>query len=190
MRVLCTVVAGTLLTGCVAQNEPRLKKLEEAAAQTSALQSRVKILESRVTTLQSSVSQLQVSAENFKTATFDPAQPSIYERIDTKGGTFLVVLENATPYVDGFRVTCKFGNISSAIYHGFTLKVTWGPRFDAKTADWRTWHSSLRETDIPLTNSLQPGAWNSVSFVIAPAKAEEFGYLELGLEANLVSLRR
>jgi hypothetical protein len=93
--------------------------------------------------------------------------------------------------VDGFRVTCNFGNPSSATFNGFKLKAKWGARLDAKAKgfEWKAWQESHREKEISLTNPLVSGSWNKVSFVVSPAKAEEFGFLELSMETNTVSLR-
>jgi hypothetical protein len=106
-------------------------------------------------------------------------------------GTFLVSIKNVTPFVDGFRVTCYFGNPTSAAFRGFELHAKWGPRrnSDRKGFKWDEWFASLRETDLTLTDTLSPGAWNPVTFALSPAKADEFGYLELSMTTDQISLR-
>jgi len=196
MRLRVVVIASSLLVGCVAQNDPRLRKPEEVAAQVIALEAQIKALQSQVQSLEDDVLGLQlglqVASERYTAAIFDPSDPGGYQRIDTRGGTFLVSLQNVTPYVDGFRVTCNFGNPSSVTFNGFTLKVKWGPRFDFKVTGMKLaeWQASLREREVSLTSSLQGGYWNRVSFVVSPAKAEEFGYLELSMKTDSVSLRK
>jgi outer membrane murein-binding lipoprotein Lpp len=193
MRALSIALVSSLLLGCVAQDDPRLKKVEALASQVSTLEFQNKALEARVGWLEGTVNilQAQASAGAYETATFDPGEPRHYSRIDTTGGTFLVMLEDVTPYVDGFRVTFKFGNPSSATFNGFKIKAKWGSRFDfkAKGANWATWHASLREKEISVTDNLYAGSWNSVSFVVSPAKREEFGYLQLSTETDRVILR-
>jgi len=192
MRRRFVVIASSLLIGCVGQNDPRVRKADEIAAQVSTLEAQIKGIESQVESLQTDVLALQLSSESYKTATFDPGDPGGYRRIDTTGGTFLVSLQNVTPYVDGFRVTCNFGNPSSATFNGFKVKAKWGSRFDfkVKKMKWAEWQASLREKEISVTNNLQAGSWNPVSFVLSPAKPEEFGYLELSIETSLMSLRK
>jgi len=46
----------------------------------------------------------------------------------------------------------------------------------------------LRQKELSLTEVLRPGSWNRLSFILAPAKPEEFGYLELSMETNNISL--
>jgi hypothetical protein len=51
------------------------------------------------------------------------------------------------------------------------------------------WQTSLQEKEISITNILQPSSWNQVSFVLSPAKPDEFGHLELSMETSEVSLK-
>jgi hypothetical protein len=101
-----------------------------------------------------------------------------------------VSIQNVTPYVDGFRVTCNFGNPSSATFNGFKLKAKWGPRLPKdKNMTIAQWEAANREKELSLTNILQAGSWNPVSFVLSPAKPEEFGRLALSMDTDNVSLR-
>ena len=72
------------------------------------------------------------------------------------------------------------------------LKLKWGPRRDssAKGFDERSWRASLQEKELAMRETLRPGAWNPVSFALAPADIDTFGYLELSMETDDVSLRR
>jgi hypothetical protein len=105
---------------------------------------------------------------------------------------FLVTVKNVAPYVDGFRITCNFGNPSSATFAGFKLTAKWGPRQDVSKKDFKfsQWRASLREKELSLTDSLLPGSWNPVTFVLAPARADEFGYLELSITTDNIRLRQ
>ena len=186
------LVALFCLYGCVAQSDARLKKVAELDASLASLQVQVKAAEEQIQSLQNDVYTLQGLAVRYSTASFDPASPAQYQRIDTDGGTFLVSILSVTPYVDGFRVTCNFGNPSSATYKGFKLTAKWGPRRDLvqkeKTMTYGQWQATLREKEISLTETLQPASWNPRSFVLSPAKADEFGYLELSMETNSITL--
>lgn len=177
---------------CVSQSDPRLKKVEELDKAITALSNEVKDAQSTIGTLQTDVTLLQLGAEPYKSATFDPGNPGGYQRIDTTGGTFLVSFQNAVPYVDGFKVTCNFGNPSSGTFNGFKLKAKWGPRFDRKdkSLNYAQWQASLREKELSLTDSLKAASWNPVSFVLSPAKPDAFGYLELSMDTDNVSLRK
>jgi hypothetical protein len=183
---VAALAAGCTLSACVSASDPRLKDAEGVPA----LEQRISTLEEQVSSLQTEVAALQLTQNPYESAVFDPSDPGGYARIDTSGGTFLVSLETATPYVDGFRLTFNVGNPSSATYRGFRVHAKWGARRDPSRKGWTApaWRASLREKEISLTNSLHGGAWNKVSFVVAPAKAEEFGYLELSLSTDTISL--
>ncbi|SRR6266545_2552923 len=194
VKKLGMIVTQFLLLGCVAQDDARLKKVAELDTSLASLQLQVKAAEDRIQSLQVDVWTLQAQAEPYKSATFDPGSPRGYGRIDTTGGTFLVSIQNVTPYLDGFRVSCNFGNPSSATFHGFKLKAKWGPRSplgqkDAKITHVQ-WQAALREKELSLTETLQAASWNPLSFVLSPAKADEFGYLELSMETDNLSLRK
>ena len=126
MNRLGVIVAPFFLLGCVAQNDARLQKVAELNAEIATLQIQAKSLEEQIGSLQGDVSTLQLQAEPYKTAVFDPGSPASYQRIDTDGGTFLVSILNVTPYVDGFRVTCNFGNPSSATFSGSSSRQSGG----------------------------------------------------------------
>jgi hypothetical protein len=191
MRKIVLLLGMQCLVGCVAQNDPRLKRADEIAAVADGLKRSLDALQAQVQSLETDVLVLQARTNPYETAVFDPSNPVGYSRIDADGGTFLVSVKNAVPYLDGFRVTCHFGNPSSVIFTGFKLKAKWGARrdFKAKGFDFMRWQASLQEKELSLTDSLRPGSWNPVTFVVAPAKADEFGYLELSITTDTLSLR-
>jgi outer membrane murein-binding lipoprotein Lpp len=192
MKGVAVIAVALGLSGCVAQNDSRLQKADETAKVVESLKSKLDELGAQILTLQTDVLVLQGGVNPYETAEFDPSSPGGYSRIDTIGGTFLVSIKNVAPYVDGFRITCNFGNPSSVTFKGFKLKAKWGPRrdFKVKGFSFSKWRTSLREKELSLTDSLQPGAWNPVTFVLAPAKADEFGYLELSINTDTISLRQ
>lgn len=191
MKRALVITLALSLVGCVAPNDPRLQKVDETAKSVESLQAKVDDLGGQLETLQTDVLVLQGGVNPYESAVFDPSSPGGYSRVDSSGGSFLVSVKNVAPYVDGFRITCHFGNPSSATFTGFKIKAKWGPRrdFKAKGFNFSEWQASLREKELSLTESLRPGAWNPVTFVLAPAKADEFGYLELSITTDRISLR-
>lgn len=180
------IILVTLSTGLACQDtsriaalEARLKTLEDAGEKNAAALRELKL----DLNLHESL-----TSDPYKTAIFDPADPGGYSRLDSDGGTFLVSLVNADRYLDGYRVTMHFGNPSSATYAGFKLKAKWGARYE-KGGDYSAWSAALREKSLDLTTDLDAGSWNKVSFVLSPAKPEEFGHLELSITTNTVRLR-
>jgi len=156
---------------------------------------RITSLETQLKNLTNRLSALEEYKEKFHSATFDPTGDRSYQRIDSNVGTFLVVLENAEPYLDGQKVSLLIGNPNNVTYSGVKLDVGWHTRIPASTLiepeaskAWDKFFKSGQQKEINLTDSLRPGAWNKVNFTIAPAKAEEFGSLQIGLTVNQVQM--
>jgi hypothetical protein len=178
-----------LLSGCVSPNDPRLK----AAEHVESLQAQLKVLHARVVALetQRKIDESQRQLDHPSEAIVDPAQSRGYSKVDSSPGSFLVTCQRFTQFADGVRATCTFGNPSSAAFRGFKLKARWGSRYDSsKHASIAAWEQSLRETEMSLPDTLRPGSWNPVSFVLAPARVDELGYLSLSVETSTVEMRR
>lgn len=188
MKRIGMAVAPFLVLGCVAQDDARLKKV----AEIDSLKDSVASLEREVKALESSGLALQEQVEEHNSAIFDPASSRGYHRLDTTTGMFLLSIQSVAPYLDGYRVTCNFGNPSSATFKGFKLRAKWGPRSPMRQNDhkmtYSQWQAALQEKELSLTETLRAGWWNPVSFVLSPAKPDEFGYLELSMETGEVSL--
>ena len=178
------------LIGCVAENDARLKKVSELEASVAAMSVQLNAAENRVVALETDLAGLRLEAAPTKTVTFDPANDKGYQRLDSTVGPFLVSFHGATPYLDGLRIACRLGNPTSVRFDGVKLKVKWGPRLDLtdKSTKYADWLNSLHEKEVSLSENLLPGSWNRVSFVLSPAKQESFGYLELSVETDTISL--
>lgn len=170
-----------------------IKQIRKAVEE---MNSKISKLDDRVSELDGRADIAELVQKQGKTAAFDPSEPkSGFSKIESSTGYFLVSLENVQPYLDGQRVTLQIGNPLSVTYSGFKIKAIWSarlptfgvadPEFSKKRKAWR---DSKRQKEIALTQDLRPGTWNRISFVVAPAKAEEFGYLEIGIETNQVKL--
>lgn len=154
-------------------------------------------LKEQVSTLEKKVFMLEASKDAHTTAEFNPTGNKGYQRVDGNVGYFLVSLENVEPYLDGQKVTLLIGNPNNVVFNGFKLKVKWGlrfPKLDDSTEPkslqeaLSAYASSTQEKEIKLTDTLKPGNWNKVSFTIAPAKADAFGRLEIGIVTDQVRL--
>jgi hypothetical protein len=141
---------------------------------------------------------LELSKEtSYKTAVFDPTGERSYERVDGNVGFFLILIDNVEPYLDGQKISLLIGNPNNLTYSGAVLKIGWSaraPEFSLPpkqfSEEMAIYNASRRETKINVTDTLRPGTWNKVSFTIAPAKATEFGNLEIGITTNQVILAR
>jgi hypothetical protein len=77
-------------------------------------------------------------------------------------------VQDASPYLDGYRVTLHIGNPSFASYDGFELTVKWNSKYDWSnfdTSTFDTWQKSERNKELSFTNSLVLGKWNAVELI-------------------------
>jgi Protein of unknown function (DUF3251) len=128
----------------------------------------------------------------------DPTEKG-YGRIDTGSGFFLISVKDTTPYLDGYRVTLHIGNPTSARYDGFKLKIAWvsdypsqkpGESDEDYNKRTEAWSNSGGEKEFSFTDTLYPGAWNTVSLVISPASAQEIRNLTIeSMETSNLSLQ-
>jgi len=130
---------------------------------------------------------MNIQLDQYKSASFDLSSHEGCLRINSSSGYFLVSLQNVEPYLDGVKVHINIGNPVFATYNGFKLKVIWGEKLDL-TDDQDRWRSSLKEKEISFTETLRPGCWNKVNFVLSPIEPKNFGYMELSIQTDNISL--
>lgn len=143
-------------------------------------------LQKQLTNLNFRIWQLE---NNEKSISFDPSAANGFLRLRTNNGEFLISLKNVEPYLDGVRLTINIGNLYSASFNGFKIHAEWGPRLAKEDTDWPAWINSLKKNDFTFTNTLRAGAWNNITFVLAPAKTDTFGYINLSMETDVISLQ-
>ena len=114
-----------------------------------------------------------------------------YQRLDTDNGFFLISVEEAVPYLNGYKIHITIGNPSYATYTDYKLKVRYSKSFDwgkYTDASYDEWNKAIQEKEISYPQSLLPGTWNGVDVVLAPVTADQLGYLTLSMTTSTVSL--
>jgi hypothetical protein len=162
-------------------------KIGELEAKLSALEATVGYLTKRLNDLDFQQALLRSASERYRTATFDPADKG-YARLDTSGGTFLVSVDDAKPFLEGYKLVLKIGNIQAVRYSSYTLKTSWGEKWDSGKQNYQKWRESLKTKEFRQTEQLVPGTWNRVELTLSPAKAAEIGYLEIEMVTDVVSM--
>ena len=133
---------------------------------------------------------LESASERYKTATFDPAEKG-FSRVDTRGGMFLVSLEDAKPFLDGYKLALEIGNVQAVDYRGYTLNIKWGVKWDTSgKQDYQEWRKSLRTKEFRQTERLVAGTWNRLEVAVTPAKPAEIGYIEVQLVTDTVAMTK
>lgn len=124
--------------------------------------------------------------ETSDTAWFDPQAQQAYSAVKTPVGPVLFVLERVDPYLDGYKVTFRVGNPSTALLTGFGATVEYGR---ARPEGERSELPPTKKVDLKFTDTIRPGAWSLVTANLAPAKADEIRRIGITPSFNNVSLR-
>jgi hypothetical protein len=173
------------------QTRPASEQIAEMKKEIASLQTRIGALEKAKSDLEFRLFQLELSQNAHNTALLDLTSHE-YQRLDTATGTFLVSFEDATPYLDGYRVTLSIGNPSFATFKGFKLKVKWNTKYDyAKytTTSYEQWNKAMQERESSFVDELKPGAWNNITLLLPSTSNNQLGYFLLSMETSTVSLR-
>ena len=183
---LCTALGALSACGGSSQSDA---KAQEALAAVAQLRTAQEGMQRSISELEKELRKLQIDVLILKlsdneTAWFDPQDQQAYTGIKTAVGQVLFVLERVEPYLDGFKITFRVGNPTSATLNGFNAKITWGPKLDASASN----QPSPREVEVKFTESIRSGAWAYVSANVAPAKPEEVRRIGITPKFNNVGL--
>lgn len=94
-------------------------------------------LELRVEKMEIARGQVAFAAAAKYQATLDPTAKG-FTVIETSLGRFLLADTEVTPYLDGYSVRFKVGNLLAATLTGCKITARWGPPFVRGTNDIRT----------------------------------------------------
>jgi Protein of unknown function (DUF3251) len=175
----------------VAPTQASQKQIDELKSQVALLQTRLKASETASSELGTRVFKLEMAQNAHDSVVLDLTSRK-FERLDTDTGMFLVSVEDASPYLDGYRVTLSIGNPSSATYRGFVLHAKWNSSYDwakYEEASFQKWQKAERTKDDSFTEFLEPGKWNKVDLLLPSTSGTQLGYFLLSMETNSLSLR-
>jgi hypothetical protein len=150
---------------------------------SSDLSKQIKELRSDLFLLQYRVSALESGEATVST------EEEAYDIAKTKFGPFTVSSRGATPYLDGFKIKLRIGNLTNAKFNGAKLNISWGPPYDNKNSNYEEWSKNQKKKTVDLTTSFSPGAFNDIEIALTPAKAEEIKSFTVGIELNQLALR-
>lgn len=180
------LISGILIAGCNpgSTNTAAPSDKQPIATSTSELTEKIAKLRSELFALQYRVSALESGEATVST------EEEGYGVAKTKFGPFTVSTRSATPYLDGFKVKLRIGNLTNANFNWAKLNVSWGPPLDDKNSkNIEEWSKNQRQKEIDLTKGFPSGAFTDVEIVLTPAKAEDIKTFSVGIELNQLSLR-
>ena len=180
------LIFGILVSGCNpgSTNTAAPSDKQPIAAPTSELTEKITKLRSDFFALQYRVSALESGVATVST------EEEGYGVAKTKFGPFTVSTRSASPYLDGFKIKLRIGNLTNANFNGAKLNVNWGPPLDDKNLkNIEEWSKNQRQKEIDLTKGFPSGAFTDAEIVLTPAKAEDIKNFTVGIELNQLSLR-
>jgi len=187
-------IALFLLIGCydqkIAEHDKEIKDLKDKYFELQIKNFGLEYLKEQVPELSTRI--LKLELEQYKEVSLDLSSKG-FQRIDTSSGFFLISLDNVVPYGNGYKLSLRIGNISTAKYKGFKFKLKYGKQYDFNEikkdpSSYEKWEKSLKIKEMSFTNELLPAVWNHVEVILSPAKSEELGHIALSMETNIVSL--
>lgn len=179
---IALLISGALVAGCNPRSTntaapPHKQPTATPTEQINNLRAELFALQYRVSALESGEATVSTEEAGYGVA-------------KTKFGPFTVSTRSATPYLDGFKVKLRIGNLTNANFNGAKLNVNWGPPLDEKNSkNLEEWNKNQRLKVIDLTTNFPSGAFTDVEIVLTPAKAEDIKTFTVGIELNQLSLR-
>lgn len=185
---MALLMSGALIAGCnqgatIATSPNKSQQTAATLTSTSELSEQIKKLRSDLFGLQFRVSALEAGDATVST------EEEGYDVAKTKFGPFTVSTRGATPYLDGFKVKLRIGNLTNADFNGAKLNIAWGPPFDEKNFNFEEWSKNQKKKGVDLTTRFRSGAFTDVEIVLTPAKAAEIKSFTVGIELNQLALR-
>lgn len=196
LRTLLFYCSFWLLLGCNQNGEPVAQasspsaselqlasKVEELTKQAGDLSRRLRRLEIRYS--------LEQEANSY--GVFNGTDEG-FQRIDANFGTFAVSVKDLQSYGNGSRIKVNLGNLSSATFKGVKLKLKYGePEPSIETDNFfelhQAWEASLKQKENDVLQDVLPGSWNPVQVTLPGVEPKRFGYLEVRIETNVITLR-
>lgn len=110
----------------------------------------------------------------------------------TNFGAFTISANAVTPYLDGFKVKLRIGNLTSANFNGAKIAVSWGGAkdiFEQIVNDVEGGSKNRKKKEVSVTNQFPSGAFTDLEVVLTPAKPEEIKTLWVGIQLDQLALR-
>jgi TolA-binding protein len=169
---------------------PSTEPTADMKKEIASLKARIDELETLKKDLQYRLVRVELTQNANQTALLDLTSHA-YQRLDSSTGTFLISFEDATPYLDGYRVALSIGNPSFATFKGFKLHVKWNTKYDwanYTSTSYAEWNKTMQERDSSFVDELKPGTWNIVTLLLPSTTNSQLSYFLVSIETSTVSL--
>ncbi|MBI3581958.1 MAG: hypothetical protein HY098_07805 [Nitrospinae bacterium] len=150
------------------------EKIKAIEASNKALREKTAAMEQELSALKTRNEAIYKSVTNeYSSATIDTTARD-FAVAKNPYGSFLIACDGIAPVPNGYEVKLSIGNLTSASYDHYKLRVKWGDR----------------SVEFKRTSPIPPGTWAKVSVILAPAKAENVRTISVFLEIEDVLLKK
>jgi hypothetical protein len=157
------------------------------ARRPTVLETRIADLEKQVRSLEQRGSELQAQLNRLNPAPILTLSLVEYEVVRMDLGYLTVRLVSVEASGNGSRITLSVGNPTSATIVGAGATLDLGPLFPGGTPDIA--HQQTR--DVLFHEPLEPGAWNTIQFVLDGVPPSQVGFVRVRNVTNqLIRLAR
>lgn len=122
-----------------------------------------------------------------------------YSTAKTNFGNFPVIAGKVEPYLDGYKVHLRVGNITTASFNGAKVTVKWGlepnPYMIAENLvegydPLNIVKKKQKSKEFDISNIFRPGSYCGFDVILSPAKPEEVKAIYVKLSFSRISLHR
>jgi hypothetical protein len=174
LLLFCTVVSACNKETKSEEKQPPVSSNSELTKQMNELRGELSVVSARVTALESGDATVSAEEEGYDVA-------------KTKFGPFTVSTRGATPYLDGYKIKLRIGNLTNANFNGAKLNVGWGLPY-SQNVNINTWSKSQKTKTFDLTNVIRSGSFTDMEVALTPAKPDEIKQFTVGIELNILAL--
>ena len=157
-------------------------------AQADAVSAQVHELRKAIAKLELEATFLKFRVEALESGAANPStEEQGYDIARTKFGPFTVSTRGVTPYLDGFKIRLRVGNLTNADFNGAKLNLGWGPPYEGQKYD--EWEKAQKKRQVSVTNRFASGSFTDIEVILTPAKPEEVKSISVGFELDQLQLR-
>lgn len=187
MRIVILLMALTL-SGCRLDLDAA-KELGELRQVVQEQRKAIEALQAANTKLTTDLDSVKLSSQfnagmirvlfNEDTADLDLTDKN-FSTVRTSLGTFLISVQDVSPFANGLKVKMHIGNPQAMTYPGIKIKASWTNASSKSGAPI--------EKEIDWSQSLLPGAWNRVEMVLSPADPKDIENVKISIVPSRVQL--
>lgn len=149
------------------------EKMRTLEASNKALRERTAALENELAAVKSRNDIIYESVTNESSPAVIDTTARDFAVARNPYGSFLIACDGVAPYPNGYEVKLSIGNLTSASYDRYKLRIKWGDR----------------SVEFKQPSRIPPGTWAKVAVVLAPARAESVRIITVFLEIEDVVLK-